>query len=86
MTYGWQTKSWRNSTEKKQVDRERKEFTARYLAGDIKFEKDRVPLICYCRSFELGHLPARHQELLSDFDWRLPEERQGQVIFEERIR
>lgn len=82
--YGWQTKSWRNSTEKRQIDKERRIVTAKYLAGELKFN-NQVPLLCYCRSFEFGHLPERHKELLGDWDWRLPEERNDMQIFEERI-
>lgn len=32
MAYGYDTKSWRNSTEKKQLDRERAAATAKYEA------------------------------------------------------
>lgn len=37
MAYGYGTKSWRNSTEKHQLDKERAEATARYEA-DAKRE------------------------------------------------
>lgn len=85
MTYGFMTKSFLNSTEHRQMKRERAEVTARWKAGLIKFDNN-VPLLCYCRSYELGHSPERHKELLGDWDWRLPEERNDMQIFEERIR
>ena len=34
-----------------------------------------VPLFCRCRSFKLPHELIRHAELKSEYDWRLPEER-----------
>lgn len=85
MTYGLGTRSYNRSTEARQNKRAVKETTKRYLDGELVFPALTV-LTCTCRSFEFPHDPERHKELLSDYDWRTPEERRGQKIFEERIR
>lgn len=84
--YGWQTRSWRNSTEKRQVDKERAEATARYLAERaVAKPHDILVRVCTCRSFSHPHDPERHNELLADYDWRTPAERQNMRLYRERI-
>lgn len=84
--YGWKTKSWNNSTEKRQTAQECHEVTARYLGGELRFNGS-MPLICHCRSFEVGHAPERHKELPGgDLDWRTESERRGMRMFQERVK
>lgn len=87
MGYGWQTKSWRNSTEKRSVDKERAEETARYLAERaVSKPRDILLYVCTCRSFHFPHDPERHKELpKGDLDWRTPEERQHLRVYQPRI-
>jgi hypothetical protein len=85
MTYGWQTKSWRNSTEKRQMDQERAAETERFLAsqrGVIALGPEWM--VCRCRSFDNPHSPERHREM-SEFDWRLESQRHS-MYREERVR
>lgn len=44
MAYGYGTKSWRNSTEKHQLDKERAETTAKYLAE----HRDTIEIVPQC--------------------------------------
>lgn len=81
--YGWDTHSWRNSTEKRQIDRDRKETTEKMLAQPRK-EIIGGP-ICNCRSFRFAHEIEAHSKLLSDHDWRPWEERKNQYVFDERF-
>jgi hypothetical protein len=83
--YGYDTHSWRNSTEKRQIDKERQELTRKYEAGEIVFREQQI-LTCRCRSFKFAHDPIRHRELASEFDWRTPEEREDVVYQEYGIR
>lgn len=80
--YGWGTKSWRNSAEKRQLDRERAEVTAQLVANPDSLD---IGLICTCRSFRFPHNPADHKKLRSDMDWRTANERRNQEIWQERI-
>jgi hypothetical protein len=70
MSYGFMTHSWLNSTENRQMKQERKEYTAKYVAGELVFPKVRV-LLCHCRSFKHSHSPERHKELHNEWDWRV---------------
>jgi hypothetical protein len=85
MTYGTGTRSYNRSTEARQNKRQVKETTEKYLRGELKFPVVEIR-VCSCRSFRFPHDPSEHKKLLSDFDWRTPEERQEMEIFEERIR
>jgi hypothetical protein len=79
MSYGLGTRSYNRSTEKRQLDRERKEITAKFEASPRR----EIPvLLCHCRSFRTSHRPDEHRKLLSDYDWRLPEERRGMDVWE----
>ncbi len=82
--YGLGTRSYNRSPEKTEMDRQRAELNARYAGGEIKFD-GKVPLICYCRSFQFGHSPDRHKELLSDHDWRTWQQRANMRVYEPRI-
>jgi hypothetical protein len=88
MSYGFMTHSYLNSTEHRQMKRERQEFTEKYLRGEIKFEPVTI-LLCHCRSFKFSHDVSEHRsgprKLLSDHDWRTPEERGNMQIFDERV-
>ncbi len=68
--YGYDTHSWRNSTEKRQLDRERKDTTARYVVGEIKFAPVSLPLRCRCLSFQFAHDITQHRRLRGEWDWR----------------
>jgi hypothetical protein len=85
MAYGIGTRSDNRYPEHNAMKRERKAFTKRYEAGEIKFEP-MVILLCHCRSFRYSHPPSDHKKLLSDMDWRTWEERSHSEIWEERIR
>jgi hypothetical protein len=70
--YGYDSLSWRRSGEKRQLDKERREFTEKY---QIKPESILVDLVCTCRSFENPHGLEAHLKLASDYDWSLPHSR-----------
>lgn len=55
MAYGYGTKSWRNSTEKHQLDRERREATARYMAEHR--DTIEVQIQCNCDERPYPHDP-----------------------------
>lgn len=79
--YGSGTRSYNRSPEKRAMERERRDMTAKYEAGELKLGKTIVGPICACRSFRFPHELAAHKQLLSDSDWRLPEERRNQDIW-----
>jgi hypothetical protein len=70
--YGTGTRSYNRSTEKRQMDKERKAVTAAYVPKEFTFGP-----ICNCRSFNFPHELGRHRELKSDFDWRTESERRS---------
>lgn len=76
MTYGLGTRSFNRSTENRQMKKERAEFTARYLAGEIVLRMVDLPVLCNCRSFRYSHELAAHRLLKSDRDWRTFEQRE----------
>lgn len=57
--YGYDTKSWRNSTEHRQVKREQKDTTTRYLLGEIRFEAPDLTgaIMCRCDRVSYPHDP-----------------------------
>lgn len=79
--YGVGTRSYNRSAEKRELDRQRAEATARYERGEMKLGDCVVGPICNCRSFNLPHDINRHRELRSDMDWRTEAER-GNVELE----
>ena len=84
--YGTGTRSYNRSTEKRSMDKERAEATARYLAERARVgPRDILLRVCTCRSFTRAHDPARHKELLSELDWRTPQERQYMRVYRERV-
>jgi hypothetical protein len=84
--YGVGTKSYNSSAEKREMDRQREETTARYHAGQMQIQDcSKAFLLCYCRSFHHGHSPELHRQLRSDYDWRSPEERRS-TYFGESVR
>ena len=85
--YGWQTKSWRNSTEKRQTDKERAAYTAAYLAERQRVgPRDILIPVCTCRSFRLPHHPDRHRELKNEFDWRTESQRGTVQYYQEAVK
>lgn len=80
MVYGWNTKSWLNSTENRQTKRERADFTAKYEAGEVTLKKTDPKdfMTCTCRSFRYPHTLNAHAKLKSDHDWRPFEVRERQ--------
>jgi hypothetical protein len=55
--YGYDTHSWRNSTEKRQLDRERRDTTTRYERGQIKIEPIAIAPLCRCDAVPYPHDP-----------------------------
>lgn len=55
--YGWQTKSWLNSTENRQMKHEAHDTTKRYLAGELRFETVTVRMQCACAARPWPHDP-----------------------------
>jgi hypothetical protein len=53
------------------MKRECAEFTARYLAGEVKLEPMLIELMCTCRSFPKIHTLDKHRFLRSEHDWRI---------------
>jgi hypothetical protein len=86
MTYGIGTHSFLNSTEHRQMKRERKEFTEKYERGDIKLVFTEI-LLCHCRSFRCPHPPSDHNKLRADYDWRTWQKRAaaGPEYWDERV-
>jgi hypothetical protein len=82
--YGTGTRSYNRSTEAREMKRQQREATERYRAGELKIGNTKI-LVCTCRSFRFAHDPAKHSELLSDMDWRTPEERANYEVWEDRI-
>jgi len=72
-SYGVGTRSYNRSAEKRELERQRKATTEKYL------NQPRVEVIvgpmCTCRSFELPHELKRHKELSSEHDWSLEKNR-----------
>lgn len=86
MTYGLGTRSYNRSTEARQNKLARKKFNEKYERGEVVFTSVEIR-VCACRSFRFAHDPERHKELPGgDLDWRTPEERANQHVYEERIR
>lgn len=79
--YGLGTKSYNASSEKREMDRQRKTVTEKYESGELSFaDQSRAFLVCRCRSFAHSHPAAGHDirlhdELQADYDWRLPKQR-----------
>lgn len=67
MTYGFMTHSYLKSSEKKAMDRNRKEYTKQYVSpGTIE-----VPLRCSCGCRPFPHELQVHREVLAcEWDWR----------------
>jgi len=84
--YGLGTKSYNSSSERREIDRQRAEITAKYHAGDLKFPVVLVGPVCACRSFDLPHDISKHRDLAADWDWRTPSERRGIQRQQEPIR
>lgn len=71
--YGTDTRSYNRSSEKREMDRQRKEATLKYERGEMKFFEF-APL-CRCASWEFPHELIQHRQLRSESDWPTPEER-----------
>lgn len=67
MTYGLGTRSYHRSPEKREMDRQRAEATAKYVP---KPESVTIGPICTCRSFEKPHELSEHKKLYGETDWR----------------
>lgn len=67
MVYGTGTRSYNRSTEKREMDRQRAEATAKYVP---KPDSVIVGPICNCLSFEFAHELSAHRNLKSEMDWR----------------
>jgi hypothetical protein len=77
-SYGVGTRSYNKSSEKREMDRQREEVTAKYQAGNLAIKDcSSAFLLCRCRSFHNAHSPDMHDLLRSDYDWRSPEERRS---------
>jgi hypothetical protein len=72
MVYGWMTHSFLNSTEHRQMKKERAAATKLWEAAP---KREVQIMLCTCRSFRFAHDPSRHNELRSDYDWRTWEQR-----------
>jgi hypothetical protein len=57
--YGWQTRSWRHSTEKRQLDRERKELKAKLVLVPDSIECRWS--MCTCSEHRFPHEPHRDE-------------------------
>jgi len=80
-SYGVGTRSYNRSAEKRELEKQRKAATEKYLQGPRK--EIIVDPICTCRSFNLPHELKRHKELRHEADWSLERERRGRPIWEE---
>lgn len=80
MTYGIGTHSFLNSTEHRQMKKERAKVTKKFESQPRK--EVVLPLLCFCRSFRFSHELSAHRQLISDRDWRLPEERSSTEYWE----
>jgi hypothetical protein len=77
-SYGVGTRSYNKSSEKREMDRQREEVTAKYQAGQFQMHDcSSAFLLCRCRSFHNAHSPDLHSQLRADYDWRSPEERRS---------
>jgi len=74
-SYGVGTRSYNQSSEKREMDRQRKVVTAVYLAASHKPQF--APLLCRCMSWEFPHEIEQHRQLNSDYDWPTPKERKS---------
>jgi hypothetical protein len=82
-SYGVGTHSYNNSPEKRELDRQRAETTAKYESAE--HNEVEVPLSCECRSFRYPHTLEAHDRLkplrgsaaswFGERDWRTWEER-----------
>lgn len=68
MAYGYDTKSWRNSTEKRQLDRERREATAKFEADKTR-DTIEVQVQCNCDHRPYPHDPEFHHKLKWPLVW-----------------
>ena len=82
-SYGVGTRSYNRGSEKKELDRQRAEATAKWEAAP---RKEVVIQRCGCLSFDLAHDLRRHNELRGEWDWRLESERRGVQRKQEVIR
>lgn len=71
MAYGYDTKSWRNSTEKRQLDRERAEATAKYEA-EAKRDTIDVLIQCNCDVRPYSHDPQFFHQSSWPLVWSRP--------------
>lgn len=70
-SYGLGTRSYNSSPERREMRRQRKDATERYLSGPRK--EIVVGPICTCRSFRYPHELAAHKQLENEWDWRTPD-------------
>jgi hypothetical protein len=77
-SYGVGTKSYNASSEKKELDRQKKAVTEKYLAAP-RFEVilDASWFVCHCRAFADPHGIEKHRELRAEWDWRPESDRRG---------
>src|SRR4051812_2655097 len=77
-SYGVGTRSYNKSSEKREMDRQREEVTAKYQAGNLAVKDcSSAFLLCRCRSFEFPHELRKHRELKNESDWRRPDQRRS---------
>lgn len=88
MGYGYDTKSWRNSTENRQLKQERAEFTAKFQTGELQLANTdlRLFIVCTCLSFRYPHTLDAHQKLRSEYDWRTFQQREREDAGWQRFR
>ncbi len=65
--YGYGTHSHINSTEYRQLKKERAEFTKKYEAGEVAFETVEIPLTCRCPQRPYPHELSVHASLRTDW-------------------
>lgn len=70
MAYGYDTHSWRNSTEKRQMDKERKAVTAKHESAP----RQSIPLptswiMCWCVERRWPHAPHGEREMKTFRPW-----------------
>jgi hypothetical protein len=65
-SYGVGTRSYNRSAEKRELDRQRAELTAKIESGVIKFESYDVPLMCSCPQRDYPHELSIHAQLKSE--------------------
>ena len=83
MVYGLGTRSYNRSAERREMKRQAEEATAAYIAQP--HPQVIVGPLCFCRSFQYAHVIERHQELMSDYDWRSWQQRQERNVWKENI-